>query len=300
MVAHLLALVHDVAHDGYGQRLRGVYLCDAEIDGGEASEVEIAVAGVGGGGVVGAAVEVEHSLALVIYGYGPYLARLQLEACHSLERVHAHVLAQPHAAYDACSHRLPLVAHGDGGAVVAQFGHLEKGACHNALKLGIAVEIHLGTHEPLCVVTHLQGAPYHGVAEDVGFAAHRQVAHGEVVGSGVAVCLGQGVGVHICRRDRLVGCGDGCVGGCYARELPVLPLELYAAAAQYGERACHELYEGRACLHGEVLEEGEHPCRIFVPLGVGGSGIQCLVGRQVAHGGCLLPSALHRAVVTRG
>ena len=128
MVAHLLALVHNVAHDGFGQRVWGVYLCNAEIDGGEACKVEIAVVGVCGGGVVGTAVEVEHSLALVIHGYGTYLARLQLEACHSLKRVHAHVLAQPHASYDARSHRLPLVAHGDGGAVVSKFWRLDEGA----------------------------------------------------------------------------------------------------------------------------------------------------------------------------
>ena len=170
--------------DGCRQCLRGVNLLDDEIHGGETRKVEVTILRVGGGGVVILSEEMKHTLAFVVKGNGTYLAVLKFELCHTFERSQRQfsfnggiggIVSRPYLLDDACTFGLPLVAHGDGGAVVAQFWHLKERATHDALKLGIAVEVDVRTLNAFVVGSYGEVTVCSQIAEYINSAVGTKV-----------------------------------------------------------------------------------------------------------------------------
>ena len=151
----------------------------------------------------------KHTLAFVVQGNGSNLAILKFEFRHTFKRCQRQlifdggivgIIARPYLLDDTCTLGLPLVAHGDGGAVVAQFGHLKERSSNDALKLGIAVEVDMRPLNAFVVGAYGEVAVRCQIAENVNSAVGTKIFQFDVEIGLVVMTLGESFVVHILRR----------------------------------------------------------------------------------------------------
>ena len=272
--------------------------------------MEIAVFRVSRGRVVLLSEEMEYALTFVVKGDGSHLAVLQLELRHTFEGGQRQlgfkvgvvgIVASPYLLNDAGSLSLPLIAYGNGGAVIAQFGHLKERTSHDALKLGIAIEVDVRSFHALVVRAYGDGMVRSQIAEYVNSAVGAKVFQFDVEVGLVVMTLRESLVIHVFRRDDIRFRLKGRVGIGDARHRTRLALKRDISSRHDGNRLREQFTKLRSGFHREVLEERHYLVHraVLEPFGFVRSSIDGFVGGKIARkdGMALKPVALHRAVV---